>query len=84
MTDHDAEAIEIASVIEAIITNTIATGNQPLDINTMADSNEGGNNNNKITFGCIDPNCGFVTTDCDMEDEAGDLLALHVDIAHKK
>ena len=33
MTDRDAEAIEIASVIEDVITDTVATGNQPIDIN---------------------------------------------------
>ena len=37
MTDHDVEAIEIAAVIEDVISDTVATGNQPIDIETMAD-----------------------------------------------
>ena len=53
MTDQDLEAIEIAEVIENVISDTVATGAQPENIEAMADLNIGGNenpNNNRIVF----------------------------------
>ena len=83
MTDQDLEAIEIAEVIENVINETVATGAQPENIEAMADLNIGGNvnpNNDRIAFGCFATHCRCVTAECDTEDVAYNLLALHVDV----
>ena len=83
MSDCDAEASEIASVIEDVIANMVAAKDQSININEMADKNVGGDNN-KITFDCLVPNCEFVTPGCDLETVASDLLTLHINVAHKE
>ena len=45
MTEQDLEAIEIADVIENVISDTVVTGAQPENIEAMADLNIGGNEN---------------------------------------
>ena len=45
MTDQDLEAIEIAEVIENVISDTVATGAQPENIEAMTDLNIGVNGN---------------------------------------
>ena len=87
MPDQDLEAIEIAEVIENVISDTVATGTQPENIEAMADLNigfNGNSNNNRIVFGCIAKSCGFVTAICYSELMAYNLLALHVGVSHQR
>ena len=68
-----------------VISDTIATGIQPEHIEAVEGLNIGVNenpNNNRVVFGCVTENCGFMTTDCDTEKVAYKLLALHVDVSH--
>ena len=83
MSDRDAEASEIASVIEDVIANMVAATDQSINTNEMANRNVGGNNN-KMTFDCLVPDCEFATPGCDLENVASDLLAQHINFAHKE
>ena len=70
-----------------VISDTIATGIQPEHIEAVEGLNIGVNenpNDNRVVFGCVTENCGFVTTDCNTEEVAYKLLALHVDVSHKE
>ena len=83
MAQRDEEASEIASIMDDVISNTVAAGNQLINTDEMAGINVGGNNN-KTIFNCIVPECDFVTPGCDLETVANDLLSLHIKVAHKE
>ena len=70
-----------------VISDTVATGIQPEHIEAVEGLNIGVNensNNNRIVFECSAKDCGFMTAECDTEMVAYKLLALHVDVSHKK
>ena len=80
MAQRDDEAIEIASIMDNVISDAVAAENRPTN---MADTNVG-NNGNKTKFDCLVPDCDYVTLGCDLENVASDLLALHINVMHKE
>ena len=80
MARRDDEAIEIASIMDDVISDAVAAENRPIN---MADTNVGGNNN-KTKFDCLVPECDYVTPSCDLEKVASDLLTLHINVVHKE
>ena len=80
MAQRDDEGIEIASIMDNVISDAVAAENRPTN---MADTNVG-NNDNKTKFDCLVPECDYVTPSCDLENVASDLLALHINVMHKE
>ena len=80
MAYRDDEAIEIASIMDNVISDVVAAENRPTNV---ADTNVG-NNVNKANFNCLVPDCDYVTPSCDLETVASDLLALHINVIHKE
>ena len=80
MAHRDDEATGVASILDNIISDTVATENRPINV---TDTNVGSSGNG-TKFDCLVPDCDYVTPTCDLENVASNLLAMHINVIHKE